>query len=261
MSDDVLPAPDGQARPDGQEKKGDESIIDKVEEVIEEILGPDAPPPEDEDPWERRARRLDEWTAIILALAAIGTAWVSFQASNWADRQSDAQSTSAILRSDANRAASEATTDQILDSQVWLSWLLAYAQGREKEATFFRARFSPWLDKAQKEWAASVPAGPDGKPATTPPGTPFGMPSYEVPNKLRAEQLASDAEAKLAEADDAASIATNFVLLAVIYALVLFFASITTKVGVAKVQALLLLLSIVFLVYCAIRTVLLPNTV
>lgn len=259
MADEVLDKAGGQAA-----KDGGEGILDKVEEVIEEVveelLGPDAPPPEDEDPWERRARRLDSWTAIILAIAAIGTAWVSFQASQWSDKQSDAQSASAIKRSDANRAASEATTDQILDSQMWLSWLRAKAQGREQEATFFRERFSPWLDSAQKSWGASVPTDADGKPAAIPKGTPLDLPAYVVPAKQKAEALAAEAEAELAEADEAAGHATRFVLLAVVYALVLFFASITTKVGAAKVQALLLLFSIGFLVYAGVRTLLIPHT-
>jgi hypothetical protein len=74
--------------------------------------------PAPEDAWERRQRLLDSWTAILLAIAAVATAWASFQASQWSGAQSDNQSASAMARSDAGRASSEATAAQIVDSPM-----------------------------------------------------------------------------------------------------------------------------------------------
>ena len=74
----------------------DESVLDKVDHLVDEMLGTDIVPTEPENPWEHRQRILDSWTAIILAIAAVATTWASFQASQWANAQSDAQSISAI---------------------------------------------------------------------------------------------------------------------------------------------------------------------
>ena len=57
----------------------------------------------------------------------------------------------------------------------------------------------------------------------------------------------------------ASSTATRFVLLAVLFALVLFFASVATKFAAPKVQALLILLSIALLLITFGRLLLLPQ--
>jgi hypothetical protein len=130
----------------------DESVLDKVDELLDEVLATDIVPTEPEDPWERRQRILDSWTAIILAIAAVATTWASFQASQWSNAQSDAQSASAMQRSDANRAASEASGQSVVDSQMWISWVEAEGAQQKVRAGFLRDRFTPALDRAQKEW-------------------------------------------------------------------------------------------------------------
>jgi hypothetical protein len=79
----------------------DDSLLENLDEVVDVALGVGLEPPEAENLWERRQRILDSWTAIILAIAAVATAWASFQASNWSGEESDAQSASAIARADA----------------------------------------------------------------------------------------------------------------------------------------------------------------
>jgi hypothetical protein len=85
------------------------------------------------------------------------------------------------------------------------------------------------------------------------------LPSYVVPAAVSAQEFADQAEASLAEADVASSNATRFVLLAVLFALVLFFGSVATKFAAPKVQALLLLLAIALLVFTVVRLLFLPQ--
>jgi hypothetical protein len=66
----------------------DDSVFEQLGDVVDVVLAEDIAP-EPEDAWERRQRLLDSWTAIILALAAVATAWASFQASQWSGTQSD----------------------------------------------------------------------------------------------------------------------------------------------------------------------------
>jgi hypothetical protein len=244
-----------------QPTEDDDSLLEQIDEALDAVLAEDLGPQEPEDPWERRQRLLDSWTAIILAIAAVATAWASFQASQWSGTQSDAQSASAMARSDAGRAASEATGAQIVDSQMWLSWLNSTANKQVERANFYEQRFSAPLAVAQKEWLSGVTLDANGDPVVVPQGTPMDLPSYVVPEQERSNQLAAQAEQDLVVADEAAGNSTKFVLLALMFALVLFFASIATKFAAPKLQALLVLLALLLLVFAMIRMLFLPQLV
>jgi len=237
----------------------DDSLLEKVDDVLDDVLAEDYAPPEPEDRWERRQRLLDSWTAIILAVAAVATAWASFQASQWSGTQSDAQSASAMARSDAGRMASEATGAQIVDSQMWLSWLNSTANKQVQRANFYEERFSPPLAVAQKQWLSGVKLDANGDPVVVPPGTPMDLPSYIVPAQAKSDELAAQAEQDLVVADQAAENSTRFVLLALMFALVLFFASIATKFASPRIQAVLVLLSIGLLTFAMLRMLFLPQ--
>ena len=236
----------------------DEGVLEKVDHLVDEMLGTDIVPDEPEDPWEHRQRVLDSWTAIILAIAAVATTWASFQASQWSNAQSDAQSASAIQRSDANRAASEASSQTVVDAQMWISWVEATANKQKDRAGFLRDRFSPALDKAQKEWLGGVTVDSDGNPSRVPDGTPLNLSDYVVPAQGQADNYSSNAEDSLREADEASNTSTRYVMLAVLFALVLFFASVATKFTSPKIQVALILMSLVLLVTTCVRMFLLP---
>ena len=236
-----------------------DSVFEKVDHIVDEMLGNDIVPVEPEDPWERRQRMLDSWTAIILAIAAVATTWASFQASQWANAQFDAQSASAIQRSDANRAASEASSQSAVDSQMWISWVEAVAGKQRDRAGFLRDRFSPALDRVQKEWLAGVTVDAEGNPSRVPDGTPFALTGYVVPAQLLADDYSNKAEASLAEADEASNTSTKYVMLAVLFALVLFFASVATKFTSPKIQVALILTGLVLLFTTCVRMFLLPH--
>ncbi len=239
----------------------DGSMLEDLSEVVDVVLGEDLAPPDPEDPWERRQRILDSWTAMILAIAAVATAWASFQASQWSGAQSDAQSASSIARADSGRAATEANQQVIIDSQMWLSWIDAVNAGDRRKAGFLDDRFSAPLKAAQAEWVGGVTLDADGVPVTIPPGTPLDLPAYVVPAQVTSDTEADRAEALLAEADVAATTSTRFVLVAVLLALVLFFASIALKFTRPKVQVLLTLVSLAILVIGVVRMLLLQQYV
>ena len=237
----------------------DGGILDDLGEVVDVVLGEDLAPPEPEDPWERRQRLLDSWTAIILAIAAVATAWASFQASQWSGAQSDAQSASAIARADAGRAATAATQQIVIDSQMWLSWIDAVNTGDRRKAGFLDDRFSPPLKAAQAEWVSGATLDANGVPVVIPPGTPLDLASYVVPEQVAAAADADRAEALLADADVAATNSTKFVLVAVLLALTLFFASIATKFSQPKIQVLLTLVSLGILGLGVVRMLLIQQ--
>ncbi|HYO17153.1 MAG TPA: hypothetical protein VES02_00605 [Dermatophilaceae bacterium] len=93
-----------------------------------------------------------------------------------------------------------------------------------------------------------------------PPGTPLDLPSYVVPEQVESDAQAARAEEYLADVNEFTSRSTQFVLIAVLLALVLFFASVATKFGNPNLQVLLTSVALGLLGLGILRAVLLPNT-
>jgi hypothetical protein len=224
-----------------------------LEDVVDEILGENLPPPDVEDPWERRQRILETTTTVILSLAAVATAWATFQATQWSSRESDAYAASSVARSKAIEATSHANRTEQLDTAIWLQWLSASNAGNRAQARFLRDRFRPGLLRAQKVWIANAIVAPDGKLVSAPAGTPFTEPQYVVPDAARADELSEDAEHRLAVSEHAATMSTRYVVVALVFALVLFFAGIATKFRNPRLQAALVALALGFAVFGLVR--------
>jgi hypothetical protein len=86
------------------------------------------------------------------------------------------------------------------------------------------------------------------------------LPSYVVPEQVESNEDAARAEALLADADQYSATSTKFVLIAVLLALVLFFASVATKFGNPKLQVLLTAVALGLLAFGILRVLFLPNT-
>jgi hypothetical protein len=224
-----------------------------LDDVVDDLLGENLPPPEEEDPWERRQRVVETTTTVILSFAAVATAWATFQASQWSARESDAVSDSSVARSTAVQATSHAARTEQLDTAIWLQWLAAFRAGDTAQATFLRDRFRPGLLRAHKVWVSNAKVAPDGTVISAPTGTPFTERQYVVPDAVRADALTEEAAQELADSRHAASVSTKFVLVAVVLALVLFFAGIATKFRSPKLQAALVALAIIVCVFGLVR--------
>jgi hypothetical protein len=235
---------------DGVDEPDDGGLI---EDVVDDILGENLPPPRAEDPWERRQRVLETTTTAILSIAAIGTAWAAFQTSQWASRESDAVSASGAARSKAIEATSHAARTEQLDTTIWLQWLSAFRAGDNGQARFLRDRFRPGLLRAQKIWVAKAVVAPDGKLVSAPSGTPFTEPQYVIPDAGRATALSNEADRQLSASQHASSMSTKYVVVALVLALVLFFAGMATKFRSPKIQTGLVALALLFGVFGLVR--------
>jgi hypothetical protein len=237
----------------------DEGLLDDVEEVVDRLLGEDLEPPGPEDPWERRARVLDSLTTFILGVAAVATAWATFQAGQWSERSSDSVAAAATSRSESVRAEVDAGRAEQIDTAIWLNWVEAVNAGQERRADFLARRFPPTLATAQTAWLERTDGEDDVEEGRVPPGTPFALPEYRIRERARAEALVTESERELADAQRDGETNTLFVSSALILALVLFFAAIAPKSRHAKVQAVLVLVSIVLLGVGLVRILTLPQ--
>jgi hypothetical protein len=169
---------------------------------------------------QRRLLRL----AVLLAVAAVATAWSSYQANRWNGEQAKAASRANALRISAARAQGLAQGQTQVDVAVFIQWVNATATDEAELASFYEDRFRP-------EFVPAFDAWQDTDPLTNPeaPPTPFAMPEYQLEAAAEAEDL--DAQSEVASATVRRNIqrSSNYVLAVVMFAVALFFAGMSTK--------------------------------
>jgi hypothetical protein len=161
---------------------------------------------------------------VLLALAAVATAWSSYQATRWNGEQAKAASRANALRADATQTATRADSLTEVDVATFIQWIDANATGEDELASFYLDRFRPEFRSAFDAWIATDPfAAPDAPP------TPFAMDEYRLEDAAEAERLNAEAEEFSAAVRRDVQRAGNYVLGVVLFAVALFFAGMSTK--------------------------------
>lgn len=200
------------------------------------------------------AGRLDLILTLIMALAAVGTAWAGFESTKWSGQQADSYARAGAFRTESTLRATEAGQDRIVDLIAFTQWLSALNEElvadpeahptgvyRPKPGTisgFLYQRFRPEFRPAVDAWITT-------RPLTDPkaPPTPFAMPQYVIAAQDESDRLAQQADEASADARDANQLSDNYVLTAVFFALVLFFAGFAGRARRRVSQILLLVLA------------------
>ena len=139
------------------------------------------------------------------------------------------------MRDASNKADALANAQTQIDVATFTQWVDAYALERTELADFYFARFRPEFKPAVDAWIATRPRrNPDA------PLTPFAMPEYKLAARVEAERLQAEAEDTSATARTNVQRATNYVLCFVLFAAVLFFAGISTKLDTPRLRRFLL---------------------
>lgn len=183
---------------------------------------------------------LDVVLTVILALSAIATAWSGYQASQWGGEQSAATSRAAALRAEAERAGSTADTQRTIDVLAFLDWVDAMAEEADQHpsyatltsyepvtgtrASFLFHRFRDEFTSAFEAWIATGPLADRDAPPT-----PFEMPEYRLAAQDEADNLTAQAQELSLEASRANENSSKWVLMGVMFAMVLFFATVGSK--------------------------------
>ena len=161
---------------------------------------------------------------VLLAFAAVATAWSSYQATRWNGEQAKASGKVNKTRIEAARASGLANAQQQVDVATFMQWVDSYARDESRLVTFYRERFRPEFKPAFEAWIATKPLVTEGAPPT-----PFVMPEYRLAARAEAERLDQTAEALSAEVRRDIQRSTNYVLGVVLFAVALFFAGMSTK--------------------------------
>lgn len=179
--------------------------------------------------------RLEVVATVLLSLATVATAWSGYQASRWNGEQAKSFSRANAARVESTKAADLANAQTQIDVATFTQWVNAYALDQTELADFYFARFRPEFKPAVDAWVATRPRrNPDA------PLTPFAMPEYELASRAESERLQAEAEEQSATARENVQRATNYVLCVVLFAAVLFFAGISTKLDTPVLRRILL---------------------
>ncbi len=190
------------------------------------------------DEGERAPKHLDLieiFATLLLALAAVATAWSGYQANRWNGEQVKAGSRTNALRIDAARAQGLSEAETQVDVATYIEWVKAYAAEDEVLQDFFEARFREDFRPAFDAWLATDPfEDPDA------PLTPFKMEEYQPASRTEAARLDAAAAASAEVVQRNLQRSANYVLAVVLFAVTLFFAGVSTKLDSRRMQVVLL---------------------
>ena len=185
--------------------------------------------------------RIELIATIVLAIATILTAWSAFQSGKWGGTQSINFSEAGAARTESTRFDTRAGQLSQIDVAMYIDWVSALVEDIDSGAIpaldpgsyeptkgtisgflylRFRGEFRPAIDA----WIATDPTNN----ANAPP-TPFVMDEYSVADAVEADRLADVADEKAQAARDANQNGDNYVLTMVLFASVLFFAGVSSK--------------------------------
>ena len=186
----------------------------------------------------RRERRFEIITTVILAFAALATAWSGYQAALWDGIQSSDYTQASGMRTNAAQKYTEANQYRIGDMLVFQGYIEAKAIGDERLAEFYHQRYRDEFEVAFDAWIAQDPLNnPDA------PDSPLALDEYEPAVEVQAKELTAQADATFAEGEEANTYSDVFTLATVLFAAALFFSAISERFEVVPARVTLLVLA------------------
>lgn len=215
--------------------------------------------------------RIELIATIVMAAAAILTAWAAFQSSKWSGIQAIEFSSANAARIESTRLDTRAGQLAAIDVDVFLSWLGAVSseldQGLEVIAP--DGRYVPndgtlslfFYERMRDEFKPALEAWLERRPLENPdaPATPFDTEEYELDDALAADQKLDEAGAHTRAALQANQNSDSHVLTAVALALAIFFAGVSSKLVVRRNRWIALGLGVVIFIGAVVTLAVLPK--
>ena len=214
--------------------------------------------------------RVELISTIVLSIATIFVAWSAFQSGKWSGVQAIAFSEAGAARVESTRFDTEAGQQTQIDITLFTEWIGAIFSelddgieviDADGEFVPIRGTFSNFLYlRMRAEFKPALEAWLDTDPvnnADAPP-SPFAMEDYQVASRVEADRFLAEAEAKSQEARDANQISDTYVLTAVLFAMVLFFGGVASKLERRGSRMVALGAAVVFVVLGVITLASLP---
>jgi hypothetical protein len=203
-----------------------------------------------------RHQRLELLATILLAMAAVATAWSTYQSAQWRGEQALDASKATAARIQSSQASTRAGQLTQIDIATFIQWVDAGAAGHRPLARFYRQRFRDEFRPAFAAWLATRPFTNRAAPPS-----PFVMPQYRVAEAVKSTTLNTDAGRYSDDAGEANQRADNYMLAVVLFASCLFFAGISTKLRSSRQREMILALGCVIFAGTVVWIATLPLTI
>ncbi|MEN8041323.1 MAG: hypothetical protein ABFR95_07440 [Actinomycetota bacterium] len=204
--------------------------------------------------------RVELIATIVLAIATILTAWSGFESGKWGGEQSINFSEAGAARTESTRFDTLGGQLAQIDAAMYMDWVSAinddlatgaitqgsidpYSPTPNTVSGFLYKRFRNEFLPAVDAWLATNPLENADAPKT-----PFDMDEYVVSSRVEADRLALIADEKAEAARTANQNGDNYVLTMVLFASVLFFAGVSSKMNRPRNRIIVLSFGIITLI-------------
>ena len=199
------------------------------------------------------ARQLDSDTtaALLLAVAALATAWSSYQASIWGGIELAEYTYSAVQRDKGAAARNEVDRRRMLDLMLFTQWLKAFSERRDTLASFYERHFRPEFRPEFESWRRDATSGDLT-------ATPFDGAEYRQRTAGDIARFDTAASRALNAAQHANRVSDNYVFVTVILASVLFFAGAVRPLVDLQLRTTMVVIAALLLIWALIRLIATP---
>ena len=204
----------------------------------------------------RSTSRTEVFVAVLLGVAAVVTAWSSFQSSQLSGRVQANYSEGIRIADEASQAYNTAVANDIRDRSLFLEFAKAAQADDEATAQYvLQTLMSPELAAAVEWWSE--------QPDESGPDSPFveENPAWSNEDFETAQKLDVEAQERFDEAKRVGGEADDFERLSVILALALFFLGVAGLSRQHRVMLGLAACGMVIVVYALMRVVVLGDPV
>jgi hypothetical protein len=205
---------------------------------------------------ERRQQRVEFVVTVLLAVAAVATAWSTYQSARWRGQQAAESSKATAAHIASSETSTRAGQLTQVDIATFIQWIDADVAGERTLARFYRRRFRGEFRPAFAAWVATSP-----RTNPTAPPTPFAMRQYRIAERVRSDRLNTAAGEHADAAEAANQRSGDYVLAVVLFAVALFFAGMATKLPSLRAQEALAVVGWLVLLGTAAWLATLPVTV
>jgi hypothetical protein len=193
-------------------------------------------------------------TALIMALATVGTAWCSYESAAWTRRGNRLMNEYNALDRKAGFLNVQGLQTASIHAAMFMQLLAAKQAGNEKLAGFYAERFPPDVRKAYDAWLAQKPfENPNADPH------PFVANLYELRGTREAAEATQTAASRLQEARNAGNLSGQYLANTVLFAATLFFANAAGKFAQPRVRRPAAIFAVAVFAFAVARIVMLPT--
>jgi hypothetical protein len=201
-----------------------------------------------------KKRWVEPVTAVLMALATVGTAWCSYKSASWTRQSNRLMNEYNSLERRAGVLTLQGMQSATIHTAMFMQVLAAQEAGDEKLANFYVERFPPDVRKAYDAWLAQKPfENPKADPH------PFVPNLYEARGSREAAELSAKAANNLLVARRAGNTSGQYLANTVLFATMLFFANAVLKFEQKRVRIVAFAFAVAVFAFAVVRTALLPK--